>query len=245
MAKQQNEALVALNMTPIFQPEHLQEFLVGAIFHKLPLLHEALLRKGAQYDSNAAQIAAESDDMTTLRHCIDLGITMTDRTFAAVAEHNRRDILEKMIPHAEHSDVSLWDVYLCYGAASAGHLELLQWAHKQGFCMASAKTAAASRGHLECLKYIHNVEPSWGFEVYLYTRDERIKSFLHDHDYPGEHVDKREGWGCSKGECRFCEDRKSVIRNVWQMESQVYDNAFQWLPSEVAEDLLPLLENRI
>ena len=51
---------------------------------------------------------------------------------------------------------------ITYGAAYAGHLELLKWAHKNGcHCNSSTCAYAAKNGHLEILKWAHENGCSW------------------------------------------------------------------------------------
>jgi hypothetical protein len=50
---------------------------------------------------------------------------------------------------------------------------------------------------------------------------------------------------CRRYHCTFClEEMKEEMRELWQMEEIRYDNFIQWLPYEVLDDIIPLIDYR-
>ena len=51
-----------------------------------------------------------------------------------------------------------WNKYTCDNAAKNGHLECLEYAHKNGYPLGED---AAMNGHLDCLQYAHENGFPW------------------------------------------------------------------------------------
>ncbi len=57
---------------------------------------------------------------------------------------------------------------VCYYASYHGYLNILKWAHEEGYKWnAHACSIAARNGHLECLKYLREKNCKWNHDVYL------------------------------------------------------------------------------
>jgi len=67
-----------------------------------------------------------------------------------------------------HENGYSWDSLTCYYAVECVHLECLKYAHENG-CEWDSSTCsnAAANGHLECLRYAHENGCDWDSSIYI------------------------------------------------------------------------------
>lgn len=236
---------IALLEYNVFIPANLDAILFGAVQNHLDDLATEVVSKGAKYDENVMLEAIKCDNQVALKNCIDMGIEITCWALFDLAYNNLQWAIEFLIEN-EVPKRDDWSVMICAGAASGGHLELLKWAYSRGFELGHAMGSASIAGHVNCLRFLRSVTPEWPVDLYTYNTKAEIRRYLHDAEYPSEHVNHGFGWVCQRNPalCEYCNEKKEAFANLWYMDSVIYDNFIQWLPKEMAEDVFSLVSVR-
>lgn len=227
-----------LNMYP-YEKEELSKFLTLAIAYRMDDLIEELFARGVECDQSVAYIASIHCNKTVLERCLASEIEIDQYSYEVVATSGDKELLEWMIECYTYRTYNWYDC-ICIGAAVSGQVELLKWAIEQGYPINSSMESAAIMDQLECLELIYSKTLTWE-RLDFVPSYEGTRKFLHDNGYPGKWISSSKGWGCSLGKCLFCEARKKAYIELWQQDKDECDNVIQWMPEEVALDILGML----
>lgn len=131
---------------------------------------EWLLTIDCPFDEEACAGAAAGGHLDALKWLLTIGCPIDEDACAGAAANGRLDVLKWL---RERTNPFSWDSWTACCAAENGHVDCLEYAHKNGCDIGDRGLVrgAAKNGHLDCLKYMLDN----GFYVDRYTCEEAAK----------------------------------------------------------------------